>query len=396
MYNRLYFPQMAGVGFSYNPYVWNEGIDPDAGMMRLVFGLGTRAVDRADDDYTRVVALNAPLKRPEADFEAVKQYAQRRVDVIDLDANQLVSRDFPSVGSSAAALPIDMFASRDEELARMSAGRDSWQVFPWVLTFDRLLTDTRFVGDMRDMLSTLHKAYDYPVDVEFTANFLSGGEFRINVLQCRPFQVRGGGVIPDPPSHVSKESVLLEAHGAVIGQSRMVPVERVVYVVPEVYGQMNLSERYSVARLIGLVTHSGGVARPDSIALLGPGRWGTTTPWLGVPVSFAEINTVSVLCEIVAMREDLIPDVSLGTHFFNDIVEMDILYMALFPDKEGNFLNSQRLAALPNRVADLVPSAADWSRVIRVLDTRDLPPGSRFMLYANSIKQRVMLYTDGD
>ena len=396
MYNRFYFPQMAGVGFSYNPYVWNEDIDPDAGMLRLVFGLGTRAVDRADDDYTRVVALNAPLKRPEADFEAVKQYAQRRVDVIDLDANQLVSKDFPTLGAATGSLPIDIFASRDDELARMSAGRDSWQVFPWVLTFDRLLTTTEFVDDMKAMLSALHKAYDYPVDVEFTANFLSNGQFKINVLQCRPFQVKGGGVIPEPPSHIARKDTLLEAHGAVIGQSRTVPVERVVYVVPEVYGQMNLSERYSVARLIGLVTHAGGVARPDSIALLGPGRWGTTTPWLGVPVSFAEINTISVLCEIVAMREDLVPDVSLGTHFFNDLVEMDILYMALFPDKENNFLNSDLLSALPNRVADLVPSAADWSKVIRVLDARDLPGGKTFTLYANSIKQRVMLYINGD
>jgi hypothetical protein len=52
--------------------------------------------------------------------------------------------------------------------------------------------------------------------------------------------------------------------------------------------------------------------------LLGPGRWGTASPDLGVPVQFAEINHVSVLCEIVTMRENLIPDVSLGTHFVPD------------------------------------------------------------------------------
>ena len=73
--------------------------------------------------------------------------------------------------------------------------------------------------------------------------------------------------------------------------------------------------------------------------LIGPGRWGTTTPSLGVPVHFAEINTVSVLCEIVAMRDDLVPDVSLGTHFFNDLVENDMLYLALFPKREGNYWN---------------------------------------------------------
>ncbi len=70
--------------------------------------------------------------------------------------------------------------------------------------------------------------------------------------------------------------------------------------------------------------------------LIGPGRWGTTTPSLGVPVSFAEIDAARILCEIVAMREDLVPDVSLGTHFFNDLVEMDMLYLALFPGRQGN------------------------------------------------------------
>ena len=65
MYGSLFFPHAAGVGFSFNPYVWHEDIDPKAGFLRLVFGLGTRAVDRTGDDYTRLVALNDPGRRPE-------------------------------------------------------------------------------------------------------------------------------------------------------------------------------------------------------------------------------------------------------------------------------------------------------------------------------------------
>ena len=66
MHGSLFFPQVAGVGFSFNPLSGTRTSIPQAGMLRLVFGLGTRAVDRTDDDYTRLVALNAPLKRPEA------------------------------------------------------------------------------------------------------------------------------------------------------------------------------------------------------------------------------------------------------------------------------------------------------------------------------------------
>ena len=70
VHGHLFYPQVAGVGLSYNPYVWSEQIDPEAGVLRLVFGLGTRAVDRSDDDYTRVVALNAPQRRPDAERSA--------------------------------------------------------------------------------------------------------------------------------------------------------------------------------------------------------------------------------------------------------------------------------------------------------------------------------------
>jgi len=96
-YGELFYPQIAGVGLSYNPYVWSSYIDPQAGVLRLVFGLGTRAVDRSDDDYTRVVALNAADRRPESDFDEVRQYSQRRVDVLDVEANHHASYDLAEV-----------------------------------------------------------------------------------------------------------------------------------------------------------------------------------------------------------------------------------------------------------------------------------------------------------
>ena len=86
VHGRFFYPQAAGVALSYNPYVWNHAIDPDAGVVRLVFGMGTRAVDRSDDDYTRIIALNAPQLRPETSLDEATEYAQRRVDVLDLEA----------------------------------------------------------------------------------------------------------------------------------------------------------------------------------------------------------------------------------------------------------------------------------------------------------------------
>jgi hypothetical protein len=391
VYDNYYYPQIAGVALSVNPYVWNETIDPEAGMLRLVFGLGTRAVDRSDDDYTRVVALNAPDRRPETNFDEVRRYSQRRVDVLDLEANQLISDSFANVVRRSPELKLSLFASRGEA----QAGDDARDPFPWVLTFDRLFQETPFVEDMRDMLRILQGAYDYPVDVEFTTNFFSDGLYKINLVQCRPLQVKGGGAITEAPPSLRPEDIILEAHGAVIGQSRRATIDRLIYVDPGVYGQLPVADRYAVAKLIGQVAHVEGAGRPLTIMLLGPGRWGTTTPSLGVPVRFADINTVSVMCEIVAMRDDLVPDVSLGTHFLNELIELDILYLALFPMRADNRLNKAFFDAQPNRLAELLPAAASWAHVIRVIDTDSL--GNRHVrVHANTLKQKVVCYLEAE
>jgi len=390
-YGSLFYPQVAGVGLSFNPYVWNAQIDPAAGMLRLVFGLGTRAVDRADDDYTRVVALNAPDRRPESDADEVRQYSQHRVDVIDLEGNRLVSRPFADVARQSDGLPLATFASQDPALREAALQRGLPDVFPWVLTFERLLSETPLVGDMRMMLRTLQAAYGCPVDGEFTANFFARDRYKINLVQCRPLQVSGENEVSELPA-VRPDQQVLEARGAVIGHSRTSTIERMVYVDPAVYGRLSTSDRYAVARLIGRLMHANQDRRPTTM-LVGPGRWGTTTPSLGVPVSFAEIDTASAICEIVAMREDLVPDVSLGTHFFNELVEMDILYLALFPNRKGNGLNRAFFEQSPNRLTELVPDAGVWTEVVRIIDVPQSGADTRTLkLHADTPAQRVICY----
>ncbi|MCY2930746.1 MAG: pyruvate, phosphate dikinase [Planctomycetota bacterium] len=385
VHGNFYYPHMAGVALSFNPYVWNRQIDPNSGVLRLVFGLGTRAVDRHDDDYTRVVALNAPDKRPEADFKEARQYSQKRVDVLDLEANQLESRRFDDVVRQSHDLPVDMFSS-SEEPAGDAAG---------ALTFSGLLQRTRFVDDMRDMLQTIQIAYDYPVDVEFTANFLDQEHYRIDLVQCRPFQYKGGGTVTRLPEHLTPRDLVLTARGAVIGQSRDIEVGRLIYVVPEAYGELTISDRHNIARLIGRIAHAcQGGPSPENTMLLGPGRWGTTTPSLGVPIRFSDISSVSILCEIVTMREGVVPEVSLGTHLFNEMVEMDMLYLALFPTSEGNSINSEVFNIRTDRLAALVPGAEKWNEVVRVIHPEDIGPDVHIRLNANTIDQEVVCYLE--
>jgi hypothetical protein len=415
-YGRRFFPQISGVAFSHNPYVWTSAIDPRAGVVRIVFGLGTRAVNTHDDDYTRLVALNAPHLRPECGMNEVRRYTQRKIDVLDLRNQMLRSVSFDEI-QEEPGLPLELFSQWDYEMEQFSRERGLTHHPSGYLSFDTLFNQTEFLNDLRQMLSTLERCYGHSVDIEFTANFLNTGapvsngqSYRINLLQCRPFQFKGVGEVDPRPPQVESQQILVEGSGSVVGTSRSVPIDQILFVDPAVYGNLPIQERYSIARLIGRLTHLAGVSptfpvppnrKPESILLIGPGRWGTTTPTLGVPVCFAEINTVSVICELVMMREGLRPEVSLGTHFFSNLVESDILYFAWFPEEEGSLFNREYLLSLPNHLTEVLPSESKHANCVRWIDfTRVSAQTSHSQsdqkgipwLYANCLTQSVLCY----
>jgi pyruvate,water dikinase len=394
LHGSLFFPQVAGVGFSFNPFVWNEDIDPKAGMLRLVFGLGTRAVDRTDDDYTRLVALNAPLKRPEAKAQEAREFAQRRVDVLDLEAKQLASREFEVIAQTYPSNLVELFATRDEATTWPAPDENQPRPFSGMLSFERLLSGTDFAPVMRELCHTLQRAYNYPVDIEFTANFTPDDKFRINLLQCRPFQVKIGGEGSQVklPEKIEPPDLVLQSRGPIIGHSVATVIDRVICVVPSVYGQMGVNQRYAVARTIGRLMHLDSPDTRPNVMLVGPGRWGTSMPSLGVPVSFAEINTASVVCELALMHEGLVPDVSLGTHFFNDLVELDMLYLAVSPGREGHAFNEEFIRQQPNQLVRLLPSAQAMTQVLWVVDSESLAGGGAIFLNVDSMKQRGVCY----
>jgi hypothetical protein len=262
-----------------------------------------------------------------------------------------------------------------------------------VLTFDGVLTETKFVEDMRQILATIQVAYTRPVDIEFTANFFGPGKYKINLLQCRTLQVKGTEAAVLPRVEIEEDARIIEARGAVIGRSRLMDVDLYIYVVPEVYGHLPIQQRYEVARLLGDINHATAERGAENIMLIGPGRWGTSSPSLGIPVSFTDINRVSALCEIVAMREDLVPDVSLGTHFLSELVEMDMLYLALFPKQGENYIRTEFFEKSPSLLLDLVPSAEKWQDAVKVIDPRNsTADGAPAKLSADAVEQKVICY----
>ncbi len=265
-------------------------------------------------------------------------------------------------------------------------------MFSWVLTFDRLLDSTPFASDMREMLQVLQAAYGTPVEMEFTLNFLRDGGYRINLLQCRPVTMALDGSVERPDrTALRPEDIVMEARGAIVGQGRSAVIDRVIYVSPSAYSRLSDGQRHEVAAVIGRLTREPESGRKLTIMLVGPGRWGTSTPSLGVPVSFKAISGVSVLCEIVAMHQELVPDVSLGTHFFNGLIELDILYVAVFPRGKDN-LNVRYFEEAPNRLTAVLPESGQWAEVVRVLDPVDASGSSNLHLSADTIEQSLLCY----
>jgi len=380
-YGDEYFPHVAGVGNSSNLYVWDPEIDMNAGMLRLVFGLGTRAVDRTEGDYARLVTLDNPQRLPLVHAEDRKRFSQHLADVISLSENRLVTRRLDAILNRDIRVDPSLFASVDHEtLRRMRERGMKVQQKPYILDLHRLLRETEFPDVMRDMLQCLSRVYDYPVDVEFTANFTEDGRFRINIVQCRPLQTKGLGrkvALPDADAG----DCLFAMQGNFMGGNVRLPIDYAVLVRSSAYLKLSEQDKYAVARLIGQL---GRQLKGSTLMLVGPGRWGTTTPSLGVPVKFAEINHASVLVEVAEPDEGFMPELSYGSHFFQDLVEAGIFYAAVFAGQPGVVFRPERILNEPNRLAELLPQHAALAHVVHVAATCGME------LYSDIVSQRVI------
>ncbi|MDP8254098.1 MAG: PEP/pyruvate-binding domain-containing protein [Candidatus Kaelpia aquatica] len=390
-HKNYFFPDLAGVGISYNTYVWNNEIDPEAGMLRLVFGLGTRAVNRVEGDYPRIVAIDDPLRKPYAE-EDLKRFSQHKVDLIDIRNNNLETCDFNKLIKDSAYPHIKSIAIEDCLTIRNPSDGKSKKKNSWVLTFDRLLKEQDIIGSFKKILSSLQKFYNYPVEIEFTINLRDNNTFKINLLQCRPLQTKGLGSKVKMPSKVESNRLFFESNGYFLGGNISQRIDKIIYVDPEGYSKLALQEKYEVARIVGRLNKSIEDRYNTPTLLAGPGRWGTTTPSLGIPVSFAEINNVAVLAEIAFSAGNLMPELSFGTHFFQDLVETNIFYVALFPEKDGVYLNDNLLKDKNNMLLKYMPESVQYKDVVKFYDLK----GSSLKIVSDVLTQKVICFVDSN
>jgi hypothetical protein len=386
--NHYFFPDLAGVAISHNTFVWKDDMDPKAGMIRLVLGLGTRAVNRTENDYPRIVALDTPLLKPHAGLGDTKKYSQHEADILNIEENRLETVSVDSLMTEDMGIPRDLVGIRDLDAAKYLKERGMKEKEVWILTFDALLSESPFPEIMRTMLERLEYAYNYPVDTEFTVNFTGPKTFQINLVQCRPLQTKGEGKSIEIPTDIASSHVLFQSKGGFMGGNVSQPVRRIVYVKPHEYSRLPLTEKYDIARLIGKLNRQIKDRVQWPTLLIGPGRWGTSTPSLGVPVRFSEISNISIMVELEYENGSLVPELSFGTHFFQDLVETDIFYAAIFSGRDHTFFNAGWIEDMGNVLSSVVPEATRYEHVVKVQDLEE----GRLHLMADIVSQRVLCF----
>lgn len=327
---RYYFPTLAGVAFSQNPFRWNNRIRREDGFLRLVWGFGTRAVERVSNDFPRLIALSHPQLRPETTARAIRQHSQWSIDVIDLEDNlfktvsilDVLNSGYPFLRHIASINRGDYM----EEIMSLGARRGDDE---YVLTFNTLTRDRRFVDLMRGALQRLEATYGRPVDMEFTVDIVPNypqTDYRLHVLQCRPLSQRAEGGPVTIPRDIPPEDILFTSHH-LVPDGRADNVRYIVYVDPQRYYALHdTTVRQELARAVGRLNKR---LENERFILMGPGRWGSANIELGVHVTYADIFNTKVLIEMAVAHNGHMPELSYGTHFFQDLVEAGIHSLAL-------------------------------------------------------------------
>ena len=368
-HGELFFPAAAGVGYSYSSYRWNKYMDPAAGLLRIVAGLGTRAVDRPDHDYPRLANLDRPAVPMQNSVADRHRFSQRIMDVLDTEKNELTETEIDSMLENLPLWYKKAVMERDYEaeaaLKRMNRPRQVW-----FTTCQGLLENREFTELMQKMLKTLDRVYGNPVDIEYTVNMDEQGEFVVNLLQCRPLYTGGRGKVTEIPE-LPEKNIFFRLKDSAMGNSVKEKSDVVVQIDARAYYEYPYALKPQAAEAVGAInTYYKG--KKKHILFMTPGRVGTSSPELGVPVSFAQISGFCGICEVSDNRAGYMPELSYGSHMFQDLVEAGIFYCALWGDERTVQYNEAFFGDLENLFPVICPERKELAKMVRVSDPEDL------------------------
>lgn len=390
---RYYLPHAAGVAFSRNLYRWAPSIRRDDGFVRLVWGLGTRAVERVGNDYPRLVALSHPMLRPESNPKAIRRYSQQYVDVIDLQDNTF--KTLPISEALSPQYPVLRYLAQVDEggyLVPLRTNLLGEKINQLVLTFDELLRRTPLSGRFRRMLNLLERHYHAPVDTEFTLWINDPAspqpEIEITLLQCRPQSHLKENEARLPQQILAKDIIFSTRR--MVPQGRVDGIRYVVFVAPEAYFTLPTE---TARREIGRAISRLNLALADKTFIcVGPGRWGTRNPDLGVFIGYSDVYNTRALIELTGQGIGEAPEPSFGTHFFQDLVEANIYPLAIYLDDADVVFNREFFYKTPNQLKDFLPNETVSPQCLRLIDVNSFASYRRINLVMDDEQGRAVAF----
>ena len=362
-----YFPLAAGMGCSYNPYKWMENLNPDAGMLRVVVGLGTRAVQRTPGDYPRLVGLDRAQARIHATSADRHKYSQRQVDIIDLNEKKIVTKMFDQVTEKLPDWEKKYVLSRDTDAERRLAQRRVYRKI-YFADCQAMVENKEFIRMMRKILKMLEEEYGSPVDIEFALEGEEGGIWKLNLYQCRPLKMTASEKFQMPEG--VDDEILFDLRRTSMRRSKRQRIERIVWVDPQAYYEYPYAKKVNVGRMIGIINQYYET-EDKKLMLLVPGRIGTSSPELGISVVYADISQFSAILEVAYSKAGYDPELSYGSHMFQDLVEADVFYGAISENSRTKLYQPEMLTQFPDVFPLLWPEKTEFMGMIKIFDVSD-------------------------
>ena len=382
-----YLPAFAGVAFSNNEFRWSGRIRREDGLVRLVPGLGTRAVDRLSDDYPILAAPGQPNLRVNATPDEIIRYSPKKIDLINLrtkrfetvEINELLKEfgpEYPLINQLASILT-------SESIRQPGKLGVDFNKEKLVISFEVLFSRTSLLKQIHAILNLLQESLGHPVDIEFAHD---GRD--LYLLQCRAQSHGEDGAPAVIPENLPSKKIIFSAK-RYISNGSVNDITHIVYVDPQKYSELeHHQDLITVGRAIGRLNT---ILPKRRFILMGPGRWGSRGDIkMGVNVTYSDINSTAMLIEVARKQKGYLPEPSFGTHFFQDLVEASIPYLPLYPDDVGVIFNESFLSSQPNILAKVLPDLSHLAAVIRVIDVPASTGGQVLQVLMNADAEKAI------
>ena len=376
-----FFPAFAGVAFSQNEFRWSPRIKREDGLVRLVPGLGTRAVDRVSNDYPILFAPGQPNLKVNISVEDTLRYSPKYIDAINLKKNTFetieVSELINKFGYDMPYLKNIVSVYKEGDLRTPLGSTIDFDNDDLVVTFDGLFERSSFKKQIKTILELLEKTMGMAVDVEFAHD----GD-NLYILQCRAQSHAEDAIATPIPKDLPEDKIVFTAN-KFISNGYIPDVTHIVYIDPDKYSQ--ISDHAELVNVGRAVSKLNKLLPKRQFILMGPGRWGSRGDIkLGIKVKYSDINNTSVLIEIAKKKGNYTPDLSFGTHFFQDLVEANIKYLPLYPDDEDIIFNENFCKYSNNLFSELVPECKYLENVIYLIDVPSVMDGKILKILMNA------------